>query len=188
MKRFLNWLPMLLLLALPGCGADKQAAEKALSAAEAAYAQIAEQAQGLAPDQAQSIEAALAAARETLAKGDGKTALTAAQELQSRIRALTDELPALRQKLESDWSALAGAVPGALQAAQKKLDDFGRPPEAMPGRAQFDASTTQLTQLRQRWAEAESLAGAGKLAPAVAAGEQVRLDAVKLLTEFQAGS
>lgn len=189
MKRLLRWSPMLLLLLmLPGCGGNKGAAEQALASADAAYGKISEQAQGLAPDQAQSIEAALVAAHETLAKGDGKAALAATQALESRIRALADELPALQTKLQSDWSALVSAVPGALAAAQKKLEDFGRPPEGMPGVAELDAASKQLAQLRLQWADAQSLAEGGKLAQAAAMGEQVRYDAVRLVTEFRGGS
>ena len=189
MKGLLRWLPLLMaLLMVPACGGNKKAAEKALAAAEAAYAVISEQANNLAPDQAKDIEAELAAAREDLAKGDAKSVLAAAQDVQSKVKTLAEALPGLQTKLEADWKVLADVVPGALAALDKKLEDFGQPPAGMPGRDKFDSAAIKLEQLNTQWGEARSLGGSGKLAQAIALGEQVKYEAVKALTEFQVGS
>ncbi len=189
MKGLLRWLPLLMaLLMVPACGGSKQAAVKALAAAETAYAGIAEEANNLAPDQAKDIETELAAAREDLAKGDTKAVLAAAADVQSKVKTLAEALPGLKTKLEADWKVLADTVPGALAALDKKLDDFGQPPAGMPGRDKFDAAVTQLDQLNTQWNEARTLATSGKLAQAIALGEQVKYEAVKVLTEFQVGS
>jgi hypothetical protein len=175
-------------LVLPACGMQKKAAEKALADVEAAYSRIAEQARNVAPEQAQAIEAGIAAAKESLAKGDTQTVAAAAKDLSDKIKTLAEQLPALQAKLQENWNELAKTVPGALAALKKKLDDFGRPPAGMPGRAEFDSTTAQLVPLGRQWDEARSLFAGGKMAEAVLLGEQVKATAVKLITGMQTGS
>ena len=189
MIRFARWLPLLVaVMLIPACGGPKKAAEKAISEAGLAFAQIAEQARNLAPDQAQAIEAGIAAAKASLANGDAKAALAAANEQGEKIKTLTEQLPALQAKLQDDWNTLNTTVPGALSALRKKLEDFGRPPANMPGRAQYDSTTAQVSPLSQKWDEARSLFVSGKLADAVAMAQAVKDEAVKLVAGMQAGS
>jgi hypothetical protein len=185
MRKVLLWLPILLAVALvPACGIQKPAAEKALAAAEAAWAKISVEALSVAPDAAAEVEAALASARADLERGENKRVVKAAQALMERIDTLAQSLPGLREKLDADWKVLTESVPGALAAFDRKLQDFGQPPAGMPERAQYDSAMAQLKDAWTRWAEAESLS-ARNLAKAVALGDQVRLDAVRALTEFQ---
>jgi len=190
MTRIFRWFPVVVaLLLLPACGAQqKKAAEAALSAAESAYSAIAAQATNLAPDEAQGIEAALASARASLAQGDYKSALTVAQDAQARIKVLADGMPALAEKLKADWKTLADSVPGALAQTRRKLEGFGKPPAASPERPKYDGASAQLTQLEQQWEQAGQLASQGKLAQAIAQGEQVRSGMVQVLSALQAGS
>jgi hypothetical protein len=105
-----------------------------------------------------------------------------------KIDTLAQSLPSQRAKLEADWKVLTEAVPGALTALGRKLEDFGQPPAGMPEREQYDHAMVQLKDARSRWAEAESFYSTS-LSKAVAQGDQVRLDAVRILTEFgQRGS
>src|ERR1051325_164101 len=113
MMRFSRWLPILMaVLMVPACGMRKQAAEKALTDVELAYAQIVDQARNVAPDEAQAIDAVLAAAKD----------------LDAKVKTLAESLPDLQTKLQADWKDLTNSVPGALAMLRKKLDDLGRPP------------------------------------------------------------
>lgn len=189
MIRLARWLPLLLaVLLVPACATQKRAAEQAIQATEHAYAQIALDARNIAPDQAQAIEAGLAAAKETLGKGDAQTALTAAKDIGERVKTLAEQMPDLRAKLQDQWKDLTTSVPGAIAALQKKLNDFGRPPQGMSGRSQFDAATAALPTLQQQWDAARALFDGGKLAQAVSGAEQVKADAVKLVAGMQTGS
>jgi hypothetical protein len=58
----------------------------------------------------------------------------------------------------------------------------------MSGRAQFDTATAAVPTLQQRWDAARALFEGGKLAQAVTDAEQVKADAVKLVTGMQTGS
>ena len=190
LKSMLRWLPIVLcaVLVLPGCGGGKKGAATALAAAEAEYAKIAEAVKNLAPDQDTEITAAFTAAHEALAKGEIATAAQAAKDLMSRIKTLGESLPGLRAQLEADWKQLGTIVPGALNALDKKLDDYGQPPAGMPGREKFDAASAALDRLSGQWDEAKKLGDAGKLAAAVQLGNAVKDEAVKVITSFQEGS
>ncbi len=189
MSGFMRWLTILLVASLvSGCAVQKPAAEKALAAAEAAYAKISAEAASVAPDQAAEVKAALASARALFASADFADVTQMAPALMERIDTLAQSLPGQRARLEADWKVLAESVPGAIAALDRKLEDFGQPPAGMPERAPFDAAMALLSDARTRWTEAESLSGTS-LAKAVFLADQVRLDAVKVLTEFgQRGS
>lgn len=189
MPRVLRWFPVLLLITLiPACAMQKSAAEKALAAAEAAYAKISVEALSVAPETAGEVEAELASLRALFGSKDYANVAKAVPALMEKIDTLAQSLPAQRAKLEADWKVLTEAVPGALTALGRKLEDFGQPPAGMPERVPYDRAMAQLQDARSRWAEAESLFGTS-LSKAVAQGDQVRLDAVRILTEFgQRGS
>src|ERR1044072_4131385 len=122
MLRSSRWLPILMaVLMVPACGMRKQAAEKALTDVELAYAQIVDQARNVAPDEAQAIEAGIAAAKGELAKGNADAVLAAAKDLDAKVKTLAESLPDLQTKLQADWKDLTNSVPGALAAA-KDLD------------------------------------------------------------------
>jgi hypothetical protein len=189
MIRFARWLPLLIaVLLVPACATPKKVAEQAIKDAEHAYAQIALQARNVAPDQAQAIEAGLAGAKESLAKGDAQAAQTTAKDLLERIKTLSEQLPDLTAKLQDEWKDLATSVPGAIEALKKKLNDFGRPPAGMPGRARFDSTSAAVPSLDQQWTAAKTSFDAGKLAEAVANAEQVKAEAVKMVASMQTGS
>lgn len=194
MMRWSRLLPLLLiaLVVAPGCGMlkgnAKKAAATALGTAEQAYAAIAAEANNVAPDQAREIESGIATAHQALDSGDFDGVLKDAKALNDSIKSLAEALPGLKSTLESSWKSLSESVPGALAAADKKLEDFGQPPAGMPGREKYDALSARLKKLQEQWDEARSLAVSGKLAQAVSIGEQVKYDAVKLVTEFQQGS
>jgi len=189
MMRISRWLPALLVLMLvAGCGMPKKNAEQGLHAAEIAYQKIMDRARNVTPDQAQGIEAGLAQARSDLEKGSVEAAAKEASVLAGQIQSLSEQLPDLEAKLQAEWKDLTGSVPGALTALRQKLNDVGRPPAGMPERAMFDSTRAQVAPLSQRWDEALSLFVSGKVAQAVALGEAVKADAVRLVTGLQAGS
>jgi hypothetical protein len=58
----------------------------------------------------------------------------------------------------------------------------------MSGRAQFDTATAAVPTLQQQWDAARALFDSGKLAQAVTDAEQVKADAVRMITGMQTGS
>ena len=157
MSRLMRWLPVLLVLALvPACAMQKSAAEKALTAAEAAYAKhLGRSAERRAGDGG---------------RGGGRTGIPAGtlrkQGLRERGQGGTRAHGEDRTRWPSRCSrserssrpigrCLTEAAPGALTALGRKLEDFGQPPAGMPERAQYDQAMVQPQRMRAlRWAEA----------------------------------
>jgi len=187
MKRIF-WLGMALttMLMLPACGSQKHAAETALAQATQAWNAIKAQAENIVPDEAKSIEDAIAAATAQLQGGDNKGALAAATSLASRIKELADALPEKTAQAQSAWAELSGSLPGTLATLEKKLKGLKAP---APGTPNADQSPVVLLgHLKDGWSDAQSAAQGGRLAEAVSKGNDVRTGAVKLLNDLQAGS
>jgi len=171
------------------CGGGKGAAEKAIAEAEAAYAKIAVEARHVAPDEATHVEGEIASAKARLADRDYDGVVGAAPGIRASIAALEESLPGKRAALQAQWDELTRTVPNALGSLARKLQGFGRPPAGSPDRVEFDRANARLEDLRQRWTDAQESAKQDDLAKAVAAADEIRLEAVKVFTEFgQTGS
>lgn len=187
MKRIF-WLGMALttLLMLPACGSQKGPAEQALAQATQAWSPIKAQAENIVPDEAKSIEDAIAAVTAQLQGGAYKDALAAATALGTRVKELADALPQKAAEAQSAWGELSGSIPGTLATLEKKLKGLKAP---APGTPNADQSpVVVLGHLKGGWTDAQSAAQGGRLAEAVSKGNDVRTGAVKLLNDLQAGS
>ena len=188
MTKRIFWLGLALTTALivPGCGAEKGATEKALAATVQAYDAIKQQAQNIVPDEAKAIEDAIAAASAQLQGGDANGAMTAVTTLDARVKELAASLPEKTTQAQSAWAELAGSIPGTLSTLDKKAAGLVKPAAGTPNAEQ--SATARLARLKTDWDEAQSAAQAGRLAEALAKGNDVRAGAVKLLTDLQGGS
>ena len=187
MKRIF-WLGMALatVMMLPACGSQKAAAETAMAQTVQAWNAIKTQATNIVPDDAKSIEDAIAAATAQLQGGDYKDALAAATSLGTRVKELADSLPDKAKQVQSAWDELAGSIPGTLATLDKKLKGLKAPAAGTPNADQ--SPVVLLGGLKTNWADAQSAAQAGRLAEAVNKANDVRSGAVKLLNDLQAGS
>jgi len=188
MTKRIFWLGLALTTALivPGCGAQKGAAEKALAATVQAYDAIKQQAQNIVPDEAKAIEDAIAAANAQLQGGDTKGALAAATSLDARVKELAASLPEKTTQAQTAWAELTGSIPATLATLDKKAAGLVKPAAGTPNAEQ--SAVAVLARLKTEWTEAQAAAQAGRLAEAVTKGDDVRAGAVKLLTDLQGGS
>src|SRR5215471_4600089 len=172
MKRiFLLGMALASVLMLPACGNSKKAAETAMAQTVQAWNAIKAQAVNIVPDDAKSIEDAIAATTAQLQGGDYKGALAAATSLGARVKEPADALPEKTAQAQSAWAELKGLkapAAGTPNAEQSPVVVFGH--------------------LKDGWNEAQAAAQGGRLAEAVSKGNDVRAGAVKLLTDLQAGS
>ena len=100
MKRFWSLILMVVLGGmLVSCGAEKRAATTAIQAAETAWAAAKDNVAKILPDEAKSVDEAIAAAKASLEQGDAKAALAAAKDLPARIQQLTAGLAAKEAEL-----------------------------------------------------------------------------------------
>jgi len=185
MKRFaLLALALATVLLLPACGMQKKAAETAISAAQTAYDAVKEQAMNIAPDQAKTIEDAIASAKANVEKGDIKAALEATKDLPAKVKEMSDGLAARQAELQKTWEGLNAALPGAVASLGKKMDALKKPPAGMD-QAKFDAAKTAMTDMRTKWGEAMVAMQGGKWAEATTKAGEVKAGAVALMTELK---
>jgi len=185
MKRFVPLaLVLTVLLLVPACGMQKKAAETAISGVESAYNAIKEQAVNVAPDQAKTIEDAIAAARASAAKGDFKAALETTKDLPAKVKELSDGLAAKQAELQKTWEGLNAALPGAVASLSQKLGAMKKPPAGMD-KAALDAAKTGLAEMKAKWGEATAAMQGGKWAEAAAKAGEVKASVVALMTELK---
>jgi hypothetical protein len=185
MKRFVPLaLALTVLLLVPACGMQKKAAETAISGVESAYNAIKEQAMNVAPDQAKTIEDAIAAAKAAAEKGDFKAALETTKDLPAKVKELSDGLSAKQAELQQTWAGLNAALPGAVASLSQKMSAMKKPPTGMD-KAAFDAAKTALADVKTKWGEATTAMQGGKLAEAATKASEVKASAVALMTELK---
>ena len=173
-------------LSLASCSNDKASATSAIAAAQTAYAAIKDNAEKIVPDQAKSIEDAIAAAQAMLDKGDAKGALAAAQAIPAQVKALADALPAKTQELTNTWQSLA-PLGDVMKAVQSRVDILSKSAHLPAGidKAAFDTVKSGMASAQQAWTDAQSAATAGNLAEAVTKGESVKSACAAAMTALK---
>jgi len=183
---FWSFVLFTMALLVPSCGSQKSGAEAAMAQTVTAYNAIKEQASNIAPEDAKAIEDGIAAATAQLQAGDFKGALAAATTLGTRVKELADSLPEKTSQLQSAWTELAGSVPGTIATLEKRTAGLQMPAAGTPNAEQ--SPMVRLAGIKTGWTDAQGAAQAGRLAEAVTKGNDVRANAVKLLTDLQGGS
>jgi hypothetical protein len=185
MKRILSLLLVAVLgSVLMSCGSEKGAATTAIQTAETAWAAAKDNVMKLMPDDAKSMDDAIAAAKASLDKGDAKAALAAAKDLPAKIQELTAGLAAKETELRGAWDALNAGLPGVVETVQKRVNLLSKSRRLPAGmeQATFDGAKTALAEAGQMWADAQSAQVSGNLAEAVTKATGVKELLVKALT------
>lgn len=172
-KRSALFIAALLWLALilAACGgAQKEATEAALNAAQTALDTAQGEAIKYAPDQLHAAQAAMQSARDALAKGDYDAALSAARDAANRARDLTAASAAKKEELTRTWTSLNQSAPKAMDEVKRRLDAYSHGAKLPAGfdKSQLDDARTQYEQLKQQWSDAASAAQKGDLPGAIA--------------------
>ncbi len=163
-------------VALVACS-QKGPAEAALNAAQAAVDGVKADAAKYVPDQAKTLLASMAAAREAFDKGDYKTALDSAQAIPAKAKDVATAVAAKKDELTKTWTALAGSVPAMVEQIKAKVDALAamkKLPKDMD-KAKVEAAKTNLADIQKAWGEAEGAFKAGNLADAAAKGNAVKV-------------
>jgi hypothetical protein len=185
MKRMLG-LPLLLsaLLVLGSCGSEKTAATAAIQSAVSAWTAVKDNVAKIMPDEAKSMDGAIAAAQASLEQGDAKAALAAAKDLPARIQQLSEGLATKEGELRGVWEAMSAGLPGVVATIQRRVDILSKVKSLPAGidRAAFDGAKSSLAQATQMWSEAQSEQKSGNLASAVSKAMGVKDLVVKILT------
>jgi hypothetical protein len=166
-----------------GCASQKAPAEAAIASAETAFAAIQTEGVKYLPDQAKGISDAIAAAKDSVAKGDYQAALTAAQGLPAKITDLTNAVAAKKAELTATWGGLSTALPKVVEAIQSRIGILSKSKSLPAGldKAKFEQAKTGQAGITAAWTEATAAFGAGNLTDAVARAESVKAQAASVM-------
>jgi hypothetical protein len=185
MRRYICILATLWLAGggLTGCGSDKGPAELALKAAEEAVNAAKGEAARYVPDQARTIDAALAAVKDKFAKGDYQAALTDAQALAARAKELATAGAAKKVELTKTWEGLSAGLPQVIEAIKSRVDILSQS-KKLPANVSADklaAGKAGLAELTQQWGAATEAFKGGNVMDAVAKATTLKAKAAEVL-------
>src|SRR5215469_8700544 len=168
-----GWISVALLgiaMTVAACGgAQKEATEAAINAAQAAINAAQGEAAKYVPDQLQAAQNALQSAKDSVAKGDYQAALTAAQDAANKAKDLAAAASAKRDEWTKEWAEMSTSMPKSLDEIKTKLNAYSHGahmPAGMDKTGLADAKE-QYEKIKQGWADATSSATQGNMADAI---------------------
>ncbi|GAB6272933.1 MAG: hypothetical protein PHH96_01345 [Smithellaceae bacterium] len=185
MKRiFVSIVAMLFISVLfMACADEKGPAELAMKAAEQAVAATKAEAEKLVPDQVAALESALASAKDKLAKGEFKEALSEAQGLVGKAKDVLAAAQAKKDELTQKWTELSQGLPQMVEAIQGKVDDLSKLkklPKAITAEKLAEAKSG-LEAVKADLAKAQESFKSGNIAEAIAVATVVKEKAAKAM-------
>jgi len=169
---------------LSGCASDKGPAEAAIKAAEAAVSATVAEASQYVPDQAKSLQAALAATKEKFAKGDYTAALADATSLTGKAKEVASAASAKKAELTKAWEGLSAGMPKVLDAIKGRVEILSKS-KKLPANLtaeKFASAKSGLEEMTQQWTAATASASGGNLMDAITKGGAVKTKAAEVLT------
>ncbi len=173
MVRSTSWICCALLaiaLIVAGCGgAQKEATQAAINAAQSALTAAQAEAGKYVPDQLQAAQATLQSAKDALAKGDYQAALSAAQDAANKAKDLAVAAAAKKDEWTKTWTEMSASMPKSLDEVKAKLDAYSHGAHMPAGmdKSKLADAKTQYEQLKQSWADASASAAQGNLGAAM---------------------
>jgi hypothetical protein len=183
-KSIIQVVALAVVLLLAACSSSKGPAEQAIQAAEAAYDSVKVEALKYVPDQAQAVETALNAAKESFAKGDYLAALNSAKDLAPKAKDLATAVAAKKEELTKNWSEMSAGLPKMVEAIKSRVDILSKSKKLPAGldKVKFDGVKSGLAEITQTWTDATTAFQSGNLAEALAKAKTVKDKAVEIMT------
>ena len=100
---------LLCLVSMIACGNSKALSDAALKTATDAYAAVSADAQKYVPDQAKTVQDAIAGAQAASAKGDYAAALDQAKGIPAKVTDLSAAIAAKKSELTKSWTDMSTA-------------------------------------------------------------------------------
>jgi DNA repair exonuclease SbcCD ATPase subunit len=167
------------------CGSgDKGPAETALKAAEEAINSAKAEVSKYMPDQASSLDSALAATREKFNKGDYKAVLSDAPALTSKAQELASAAAKKKAELTKSWEELSSGMPKVVEAIKSRVDILSQSKKLPAGMSAETLAQAKagLSEINQQWTAAIEASKGGNLMDAVAKASSVKVKAAEVLT------
>jgi hypothetical protein len=187
MHRYVDNFYILILAAalLASCGsADKGPAEVALRGAEEAVNVAKADVAKYMPEQAKSLDVALAAAREKFNKGDFKGALADAQAATAKAKEAASAAAKKKEELGKAWEELSTGMPKVVDAIKSRVDILSQSKKLPAGMSTDTLAQAKagLNEITQQWTAATEASKGGNLMDAVAKASSVKVKAAEVLT------
>jgi hypothetical protein len=170
---------------LASCGsADKGPAEAALRGAEEAVNVAKADVAKYMPEQAKSLDVALAAAREKFNKGDFKGALADAQAATAKAKEAASAAAKKKEELGKAWEELSTGMPKVVDAIKSRVDILSQSKKLPAGMSADTLAQAKagLNEITQQWTAATEASKGGNLMDAVAKASSVKVKAAEVLT------
>ncbi len=174
-----------------GCANQKEPATKALADAEATLATFRDEASRYASTELQSAEAAIAALKTSLDKGDYKAVVAGSPALSSQLEALRTAVTAKKAEAEAaneaaktSWAAMSADLPKMVEAIQSRVDILSKSKKLPKGMmaASLDSAKAGLEEMKAAWAEATAAGAAGNAVEAVSRAEAVKAKGTEVMS------
>lgn len=176
-------LCLVALVVLSACASDKAPAEQAIKAAESAVAGVKAEAAKWVPDQAQALDASLAAVKDKFAKGDYKAVLAEAPALATRASAVAAAATAKKAELANSWEAMSAGLPQMVEAVRSRIDILSKSKKlpANVTKEKFEAAKAGLAEATKGWDDATAAYKGGNVTDAMAKADTVKKKTVEAL-------
>ena len=183
-----HWLRLTLVvlaacLLAAACGQEKKAAEAAVKTAEDAVNAAGPDVAKYAADQWKSVTDTLAAAKDSLAKGDYKAAMASANEITQKVTDAAAAASAKKAELTKAWTDMSAGLPKMVDAIKSRVDILSAS-KKLPkdlDKAKLEEARSGLAAATQSWSEANEAFKSGNLADAVAKANSVKDKATQVM-------
>lgn len=174
-----------LALAIAACsGAKKNAATTAITAAEEAYNAAKADIAMYLPDDAKTIEDAIASAKTSFEQKDFAGALASVKDIPAKVTELGAAVAAKKDELTKGWTDMSAAMPGMLETIKTKLDGLMKVKKLPAGmtKEQLEGAKGGYDEMNTMWTDAQTAFTAGNLPEAMTKAQTVQAKAGELMT------
>jgi hypothetical protein len=196
-KRFVGLLCALLAaVVIVGCS-KKEPATQAIAGVESALATVKEEAQKYVPDQLQAVNAQIAAAKDSLAKGDyaaviasAPTITSAIGDLKTAAAAKKAEVEAALAKAKEAWGPASADLPKMIDAIQSRVNSLSKSHKLPAGVTKDGLASAKsgVESLKSSLADATSAAGSGDFTAAMAKAQDIKAKATEIMQSLKMAS
>lgn len=178
-------LVIVMALGLAACsGAKKNAATTAITAAEEAYNAAKADIAMYLPDDAKTVEDAIASAKASFEKKDFAGALAAVKDIPAKITELGTAAAAKKDELTKGWTELSGAMPATLETIKTKIEALAKVKKLPAGmtKEQLAGAKGSYDEMNTMWTDAQAAFTSGNLPDAMAKAQTIQAKAGELMT------
>jgi len=196
-KRFVGLLcGLLAAVVIVGCS-NKGPAEQAIAGVESALAPVKEAAQKYVPEQLQAVNAQIAAAKDSLSKGDYGAVIASASKITSAIGDLKTaaaakqaEVEAALAKAKEEWGRASADLPKMIDAIQSRVNTLSKSHKLPAGVTKDGLASAKsgVDSLKSWLADATSAAGSGDFSAAMAKAQEIKAKASEIMQSLKMAS